>query len=48
MTENDYKVYKKQMECGEFSSNDASGGNFDDAFELGYEFALAEIKYGDS
>lgn len=29
----------------EFNATDWSGGNFDDAFELGYQFALAEIKY---
>jgi hypothetical protein len=45
MNEDEYKVLAKQMEDGEFSSYDASGGNFDDAFELGYSFALAEVKY---
>ena len=40
-----YEKLLSDMEVGEFCAMDASGGNFDDAFELGIEFAEAAMKY---
>lgn len=45
MDREDYEAIKQGRESGDFNPYDASGGNFDDAFELGYEFAVAEAKY---
>lgn len=42
MTRQTYDEICKEMEEGIFNAQDWSGGNFDDAFELGREFGAFE------